>query len=160
MRFSTKSRYAIRAMVDLALHEEGDSTVPRADIAWRQAISADYLAQLFRDLQRMGLVEGVKGPGGGYRLGRSPSEISTADIIQAVEGPIVAVDCHNIHKGSSPEQLSACPAYWLWDQVTKAIVDVLSGVTLADLALRTGDCGDWFVQACPSFGVLDAQSEV
>ena len=66
MRFSTKSRYAIRAMIDLATHEI-DDTVPRSDIAWRQSISADYLAQLFRDLQRMGLVEGVKGPGGGYR---------------------------------------------------------------------------------------------
>jgi Rrf2 family iron-sulfur cluster assembly transcriptional regulator len=159
MRFSTKSRYAIRAMIDLAIHEEED-TVPRADIAWRQAISADYLAQLFRGLQRMGLVEGVKGPGGGYRLSHTPSDISAADIIRAVEGPIVAVDCQSIHDGLTEDQLSKCPAHWLWNQVTKAIIDVLTGITLEDLTSRTADCADWFVHECPSVGVLENQTEV
>lgn len=159
MRFSTKSRYAIRAMIDLATHEVED-TVPRSDIAWRQSISADYLAQLFRDLQRMGLVEGVKGPGGGYRLSRDPSQINAADIVQAVEGPITVVDCQTIHEGAPEAQLSKCPAYWLWNQVTQAVTDVLSGITLADLAARTADCSDWFVQECPSVSVADAALEI
>lgn len=146
-------------MIDLASHNGGDA-VPRSDIAWRQAISADYLAQLFRDLQRMGLVEGVKGPGGGYRLSRVPSDISAADIIRAVEGPIVAVDCMSIHKGLVEDQLSKCPAHWLWNQVTKAIIDVLNGITLEDLTSRTTDCEDWFIRECPAIGVLEDQTEV
>lgn len=148
MRFSTKSRYAIRAMIDLATHEVED-TVPRSDIAWRQSISADYLAQLFRDLQRLGLVEGVKGPGGGYRLSRDPSEISAADIVRAVEGPIVLVDCQSIHEGTPAAQLSKCPAHWLWNQVTNAVIEVLSGITLEELIERTMDCPEWYTLECP-----------
>ena len=159
MRFSTKSRYAIRAMIDLVTHE-AEKTVPRADIAWRQAISADYLAQLFRDLQRAGLVQGVKGPGGGYRLGRAPSAISAADIVRAVEGPIVVVDCATIHQGTPEARFSKCPAHWLWNQVTEAVIDVLSGITLEALVSRAPDCADWLAQACPAVSVIDAQSEI
>ena len=76
IRITTRGRYALRAMVDLALHG-GDGPVGRHDIAERQEISADYVAQLFQKLQDTGLVEGVKGPGGGYRLAYDPDEIRT-----------------------------------------------------------------------------------
>ena len=159
MRFSTRSRYAIRAMIDLATHETG-SAVPRADIAWRQSISADYLAQLFRDLHAAGVVEGIKGPGGGYRLSRTISQISAADIVQAVEGPITVVNCQAIHAGMPESRLDKCPAHWLWSQVTEAIIEVLRGITLEDLVARTADCPDWFAQACAAVSVIDAESEI
>jgi Rrf2 family protein len=87
IRISTRGRYALRAMVDLAQH--GDKgPVSRQDISERQEISADYLAQLFVHLQAAGLVEGVKGPGGGYRLARDARLIRAGDVVQAVEGPV------------------------------------------------------------------------
>ena len=83
IRVSTRGRYALRAMVDLALHS-GEAPVLRQDIAERQDISADYVAQLFRQLRSEGLVEGVKGPGGGYRLAQDTANISVGDVVRAV----------------------------------------------------------------------------
>ena len=82
IRVSTRGRYALRAMVDLALHADGEPIL-RQDLAERQGISADYVAQLFRPLHKAGLVEGVKGPGGGYRLARTAAEITASDVIKA-----------------------------------------------------------------------------
>jgi Rrf2 family iron-sulfur cluster assembly transcriptional regulator len=90
MRISTRGRYALRAAVDLALHA-GGGPVSRRDIAARQGISADYVAQLFRQLRKVGLVEGVKGPGGGYRLVRDAATIGAGDGVRAVEGAIAVM---------------------------------------------------------------------
>jgi Rrf2 family protein len=92
MRISTHGRYALRAMVDPA-QPGGNGPVSRQDISERQEISADYLAQLFMDPQAAGLVEGVKGPGGGYRLIQDPSQIRAGDVVRAVEGPVPVVAC-------------------------------------------------------------------
>ena len=92
MRISTRGRYALRAMVDVAQHSANEP-VPRQEIAARQEISADYVAQLFGQLQAAGLVEGVKGPGGGYRLTRDATAITAGDVVRAVEGPIAVVEC-------------------------------------------------------------------
>jgi Rrf2 family cysteine metabolism transcriptional repressor len=135
MRISTRGRYALRAMVDLALH--GDmGPVSRQALSDRQAISADYVAQLFRHLIAAGLVEGVKGPGGGYRLQSDPSLISAEQVIRAVEGPIAVVQCllPCPDEGPACERVDSCVTHLLWRQVSEAVTDVLDSVTLEDLA--------------------------
>src|SRR5512136_2854359 len=99
MRMSTRGRYALRAMLDLALHDD-EGPVLRQDIATRQEISADYVAQLFQHLCAVGLAKGIKGPGGGYLLARDPAAIRVGDVVRAVEGPIAAADC--VIPGSLP----------------------------------------------------------
>jgi Rrf2 family iron-sulfur cluster assembly transcriptional regulator len=118
MRISTRGRYALRAMVDLAQHGE-HGPLPRQDIAERQEISADYLAQLFTRLQSAGLVEGVKRPGGGYRLTHVLSLIRPGDVIRAVEGPVAVVHCTLLcpDEGPTCKRVDRCATHLLWKQV-------------------------------------------
>jgi Rrf2 family cysteine metabolism transcriptional repressor len=135
MRISTRGRYALRAMVDLAQH--GDKgPILRQDISERQEISADYLAQLFMQLQAAGLVEGVKGPGGGYRLVQDPTLIRAGDVVRAVEGPVAVVQCvlPCPDEGPSCSRMDRCVTHLLWRQVSEAVAEVLDSVTLNDLA--------------------------
>lgn len=135
MRISTRGRYALRAMVDLAQHG-ASGPVSRQDIAERQEISADYLAQLFMHLQAAGLVEGVKGPGGGYRLLRDPSLIRAGDVVRTVEGPVAVVHCTLPcpNEGPACKRADRCVTHLLWKQVSEAVTNVLDSVTLRDLA--------------------------
>ena len=135
MRISTRGRYALRAMIDLAQHG-GNGPVARQDIAERQDISADYVAQLFRPLQAAGLVEGVKGPGGGYRLTCDAARISAGDVVQAVEGPVAVVQCILPCPDEGPfcSRVDRCVTHLLWRQVSEAVTGVLDSVTLKDLA--------------------------
>jgi Rrf2 family cysteine metabolism transcriptional repressor len=135
MRISTRGRYALRAMVDLAQHG-GNGPVSRLDISERQEISADYLAQLFVPLQSAGLVEGVKGPGGGYRLIRDPSSIRAGDVVRAVEGPVAVVYCTLPcpDEGPACKRTDRCVTHLLWERVSEAVTEVLDSVTLWDLA--------------------------
>jgi Rrf2 family cysteine metabolism transcriptional repressor len=135
LRISTKGRYALRAMLDLAQHET-DAPVLRQEIAERQGLSAAYVAQLFRHLQAAGLVEGVKGPGGGYRLARSAATITAGDIVRAVEGPIAVVECilYGPDEQASCYRLDRCVAHVLWKRLTEAVSGILDTVTLKDLA--------------------------
>jgi Rrf2 family cysteine metabolism transcriptional repressor len=135
MRISTRGRYALRAMVDVAQHGD-NGPVPRQDISDRQEISADYLAQLFMRLQAAGLVEGVKGPGGGYRLIREPSLIRAGDVVRAVEGPVAVVDCTMPcpDEGPACKRVNHCVTHLLWKRVSEAVTEVLDSVTLKDLA--------------------------
>lgn len=135
MRISTRGRYALRAMVDLAQHS-GDGPVLRQDISERQEISADYVAQLFRNLQAAGLAEGVKGPGGGYRLLRTPNTIRAGDVIRAVEGPVAVVQCALPCPDEGPccSRVDRCVTHLLWRKVSDAVTEVLDSVTLQDLA--------------------------
>jgi Rrf2 family cysteine metabolism transcriptional repressor len=138
MQISTRGRYALRAMVDLAQHA-GCEPVSRRDLAARQEISADYMAQLFRDLQAAGLVVGVKGPGGGYRLIRDAAAITAGDVVRAVEGPIAVVDCilYGPDEALSCHRVDRCVAHVLWKRLTKTITGVLDSVTLQDLCQET-----------------------
>lgn len=135
IRISTRGRYALRAMVDVTQHS-ANGPVPRQDIAARQEISADYVAQLFRQLQAAGLVEGVKGPGGGYRLARDATAITAGDIVRVVEGPIAVVQCTLYGPDEEPSchRLDHCVAHVLWQRLTEAISGILDSVTLHDLA--------------------------
>lgn len=141
MRLSTRGRYAVRAMVDLALYS-GEGPVPRADIAARQDISGDYIAQIFQDLQKAELVRGVKGPGGGYLLMREPADICIGDIVWAVEGPPALVDCVGPEGADACEQYDQCVTRVLWEKATQAITETLNAITLEDLCAQACDLHD------------------
>jgi Rrf2 family cysteine metabolism transcriptional repressor len=133
IRISTRGRYALRAMVELALHADGGSVL-RRDIAARQEISADYVAQLFRQLRKAGLVEGVKGPGGGYRLVRDAATISAGDVVRAVEGSVAVVHCVAPDGAPSCNRMDGCVTHLLWARLSAVMTEFLDSVTLQNLS--------------------------
>ena len=129
MRLTTKGRFAVTAMVDLAM-QPGRGPVTLAEISQRQKISLSYLEQLFGKLRRRALVDSVRGPGGGYCLAKDMAQISVADIILAVDEPIDSTQCggkENCHDGQK------CITHDLWTNLDQHIVDYLSAVTLKQL---------------------------
>jgi Rrf2 family cysteine metabolism transcriptional repressor len=134
IRISTRGRYALRAMIDLALHAD-EGPVLRQDIAERQEISADYVAQLFRRLHAAGLAEGVKGPGGGYQLARDAATIRAGDVVRAVEGPVAVVHCTLPGPGDEPScnRVDRCVTHLLWKRLSAVMTEFLDSVTLSDL---------------------------
>ncbi|HEX3674977.1 MAG TPA: Rrf2 family transcriptional regulator [Rhizomicrobium sp.] len=133
MRLSTKGRYAVMAMADLAGHEGAGKPVSLAEIAKRQEISLSYLEQLFAKLRRGGLVKSVRGPGGGYRLSRASSEVRIADIILAVDEPITATRCHPGSPMGCTGTATRCVTHDLWEELGRQIHVFLSSVSLADV---------------------------
>lgn len=133
IRVSTRGRYAMRAMVDVARHTNG-TPVPRQDIAERQNISPDYVAQLFRDLVEAGLVEGVKGPGGGYLLARPAATITAQDVVEAVEGPVALVHCVVHEEDPACNRVDRCVTRLLWKELSETMIEILSSVTLENLS--------------------------
>jgi Rrf2 family iron-sulfur cluster assembly transcriptional regulator len=129
MRLTTKGRFAVTAMIDLAMRNSG-GPVTLADISNRQKISLSYLEQLFGKLRRYGLVSSVRGPGGGYRLARTLPQITVADIILAVDEPIDATRCHGMQNCKDDQK---CLTHDLWENLNKVIFDYLHSVNLAQL---------------------------
>ena len=132
MRLSTVGRYALRAMVDLALNNEA-GPARCAEIARRREVSDQYLSQLFLKLKRADLVKSVRGPGGGYVLARSADEISAGDVLRAVDETLEPVYCVDEHSQSTCHRVDGCPTHWLWTRLGAAIHSVLDSVTLAEL---------------------------
>lgn len=132
MRLTTKGRYAVTAMLDLAIHA-GNGPVSLADISERQGISLSYLEQLFAKLRRNELVRSVRGPGGGYQLNREQQGINVAQVIDAVNESVDATGCG--HTGSCQDG-SICLTHHLWCDLSSQIHDFLSQITLADLMER------------------------
>lgn len=144
MKLTTKGRFAVTAMLDLALHEAlaHDETKPSgslpteikpvtlAGISERQSISLSYLEQLFSRLRRQGLVSSVRGPGGGYKLAKNYADISVAEIINAVDEQIDATQCGG-HENCRDE--GRCMTHDLWATLNNKILDYLAGVSLADM---------------------------
>jgi Rrf2 family iron-sulfur cluster assembly transcriptional regulator len=131
MQLSTRGRYAVMAMTDLAGRGEA-RPVTLAEIAERQQISRPYLEQLFARLRRRGLVKSVRGPGGGYRLAKAAGELSVADVVMAVDEPLRATRCGGgkvgcMHGGAR------CLTHDLWEETGRAIHDYLASVSLADV---------------------------
>lgn len=134
MKLSTKGRYAVMAMADIALNAE-ESNVSLSEIATRQEISQEYLEQLFAKLRRAALVESARGPGGGYRLTRDPDDIRIADIILAVDEPLQVTRC----QGDAIEGCvngDKCITHELWAALGRQIFGFLSAVTLGDVVNR------------------------
>jgi Rrf2 family iron-sulfur cluster assembly transcriptional regulator len=142
MRLTTKGRFAVTAMLDLALRG-GKNPVTLAGISERQDISLSYLEQLFSRLRRHELVESVRGPGGGYYLAKAIADVSVADIIRAVDEPIDATqcggkeNCHDEHR---------CLTHDLWMGLNAHIYDYLDNVTLATLVARQEACKEKVMQ--------------
>lgn len=132
MRLSTKGRYAVTAMLDLALHS-GKGPVTLSDVSVNQGISLSYLEQLFAALRSKNLVRGVRGPGGGYYLGRPPEEISIANIICAVDEWVEFTRCGGRENCRDGQR---CLTHHLWDQLSDEIFQFLSGISLQDLVER------------------------
>ncbi len=132
MRLTTKGRYAVTAMLDLALHSD-KGPVSLADISVRQGISLSYLEQLFARLRQFKLVKSVRGPGGGYQLMGSTADISVAQVVDAVSESLDATRCEgkgNCHEGE------VCLTHHLWENLSEQIHRFLSEISLADLVAR------------------------
>jgi Rrf2 family iron-sulfur cluster assembly transcriptional regulator len=132
MRLTTKGRYAVTAMLDLALHYH-DGPITLADISKRQGISLSYLEQLFSRLRKNGLVDSARGPGGGYRLSRNASEICVADVITAVDEKIDARRCEG--KGNCQDNVP-CLTHDLWCDLSDQIYSFLKSIDLGTLVER------------------------
>ena len=133
MRLSTKGRYAVMAMADLARRQtDAVRAVALADIATRQEISLSYLEQLFARLRRKGLVQSARGPGGGYRLARTAADTSIADIVHAVDEPLRATRCGDRAKGCMLKG-EKCLTHELWADLGAHIEGYLASVSLADV---------------------------
>ncbi len=129
MRLTTKGRFAVTAMIDLALREHA-GPVALAGISSRQGISLSYLEQLFGKLRRRALVESVRGPGGGYTLGRLPIDITVSEIIQAVDERVDATQCQGKENCLDDRR---CLTHDLWTRLNERMVEYLDSVTLEDL---------------------------
>jgi Rrf2 family iron-sulfur cluster assembly transcriptional regulator len=129
MRLTTKGRFAVTAMIDLAM-QHGSGPVTLAEISGRQRISLSYLEQLFGKLRRHQLVESVRGPGGGYRLGKDMADVSVSEIILAVDEPIDATQCGGKENCYDDRK---CLTHDLWANLNSRIFDYLGGVSLRQL---------------------------
>ncbi len=129
MRLTTKGRFAVTAMIDLAM-QHGTGPVTLSEISQRQKISLSYLEQLFAKLRRRTLVDSVRGPGGGYTLAKDMAQVSVADIILAVDEPIDATQCGG--KENCRDE-GKCITHDLWAKLNDHILDYLRGVTLKQL---------------------------
>ncbi len=134
MRLTTKGRYAVTAMIDLAMHQP-DGPVTLKSISQNQGISLSYLEQLFSMLRRSNLVVGTRGPGGGYLLARDVDLISMADIVVAVDEPLDITKCdgaENCHDGKR------CLSHDLWSELSDQLYSFLNGIRLGELMRRSG----------------------
>ncbi len=132
MRLTTKGRYAVTAMLDLALHENY-GPVNLMDISKRQGISLAYLEQLFLRMRKGGLIASSRGPGGGYRLTQPRSDISVADVIRAVDEQVDATRCGGNQNCQADER---CLTHDLWEDLSMHITGFLSAISLSDLVER------------------------
>ena len=132
MRLTTKGRYAVTAMLDLAMHK-AQGPVSLADISQRQAISLSYLEQLFAKLRRVSLVSSVRGPGGGYELQRGSEVTFIAEIIDAVNESVDTTRCHG---ASDCQDGETCLTHYLWEELSEQIHSFLEGISLADLVAK------------------------
>ncbi len=139
MKLSTKGRYAVTAMLDLAINAGENRRVTLADISEMQGISLSYLEQLFARLRRAELVKGTRGPGGGYRLGRDAGEITVAQILSAVD---IKVDMTGCEGQATCNNGTPCLTHELWNDLSRDIYTFLDGITLEDLVKRRHDRGE------------------
>lgn len=132
MRLTTKGRFAVTAVLDMALHQD-EGPITLASISQRQNISLSYLEQLFGKLRRQQVVESVRGPGGGYRLARDAAQINVADVIMAVNEALDATQCRGKDHCHNHEGQGRCMTHDLWATLNRKMLEYLSSVSLQDL---------------------------
>jgi len=140
MLVSTKGRYALRVMIDLAEHP-GDGFIPLKEIAQRQEISEKYLESIIKLLVKAGLLSGLRGKGGGYRLTRTPEQYAVTEILRLTEETLAPVSCLEETAAGCP-RAADCRTYPLWQGLDKAIRAYLDHITVADLTRQAVDGGD------------------
>ena len=142
MMVSTKGRYALRVMIDLAEHHSGEY-IPLKEVASRQEISEKYLESIISVLVKAGFLQGLRGKGGGYRLTRSPEQYTAGAILRLTEGSLAPVAC--LENGAAPcSRLSECRTLPMWKNLDHLVNDYLESITLADLA-QGSDARDEYV---------------
>lgn len=133
MKLTTKGRYGLRAVLDLALNNS-DEAVALSQIAERQGISMNYLEQLIARLKKSGIVYGIRGAQGGYVLAMPAEEISVGDILRALEGDLSPVDCSEVNNGDTPcSNSDLCVTKYVWKRISDSINDAVDGIMLSDL---------------------------
>ncbi len=131
MKLSTKGKYGVKALFELAMNE-GAGPISLRTIAERQGLSEHYLEQLAAPLRRAGIITAVRGAQGGYMLARPASQITVGDVIRVLEGPVGYTDC-STEGEPDPECASTCPVHGVWERVTQEIIKVIDSITLQDL---------------------------
>lgn len=142
MKISTKGRYALRLMLDLAIHNTGENVSIKM-ISERQGISIKYLEQIISMLNRAGFVKSEKGSGGGYRLARRPEEYTVGMILRLTEGSLAPVAC--VEEEQKCPRFHACATNLVWERLNYAINDVVDSITLADLVEEQNSKGGNFI---------------
>lgn len=132
MKLSTKGRYGLRALIDLALNSE-DEAVSISSIASRQNISDSYLEQLVSKLKKAGLVKSVRGAGGGYRLAKEAKDISVGDVLRALEGNLDAVACPGNEESGGCQASDLCVTRYVWQRINDSITEAVDGIMLDQL---------------------------
>lgn len=136
MKISTRGRYAVRLMLDLALNS-GKGPIPLKEVAQRQQMGGSYLESIVKQLARAGLIRSVRGAGGGYWLSRTPEEYTVGDILRQMEGNLAPIHCDSVEScGMACEQVDRCVTMEVWEQIHEAISNVVDHITLADLMER------------------------
>lgn len=143
MMVSTRGRYALRVMIDLA-KQDRENYIPLRDTAQRQGISEKYLESIVKALTRAGVLEGLRGKGGGYRLTRSAEEYTVYEILKLTEGNLSPVSCLEC-EGKSCERAAQCPTLPVWQELDQMIRKYLEGITVADLAFGHQDGNDYVI---------------
>ena len=133
MKLSTKGRYGLRAIIDLAVNSENEAVCIQS-IAQRQGISENYLEQLMRLLKKANIINSVRGAGGGYILAKDPKEISVGDVLRALEGSLTPVSCGAISGEGECDGADSCVTKFVWKRMNDAITEAVDGIMLSELA--------------------------
>lgn len=138
MLISTRGRYALRVLLDLA-QNQGDGYIAMKKVAARQGLSLKYIEQIMPVLSKNNYVEGVHGKGGGYRLSKEPKEYKVGDILRLAEGDLAPVSCLSCN-AKKCDRAEICPTLPMWTEFHNMVNDYFDGITLADLMNRKDDC--------------------
>ncbi|EET59261.1 transcriptional regulator, Rrf2 family [Marvinbryantia formatexigens DSM 14469] len=141
MKLSTKGRYGLRALIDLAVYC-GEEAVPISSVAARQGISESYLEQLFAKLRKAGLIISERGAQGGYRLAKPAEEISVGDILRALEGNLDAVECPGLKEEAGCENADFCVTKYVWQRINESITEAVDEIRLDQLVRESREAQD------------------
>jgi len=143
MKISTKGRYALRVMIDLAEHQ-ANGYIPLKEIANRQDISEKYLESILKSLVQAGALAGLRGKGGGYRLTKRPDQYTVGGILRLAEGSLAPVACLDGNTNTC-SRISECRTLAMWQELDRRVNEYLDGVTIEDLMNRDNDAGDYVI---------------
>ena len=137
MKLSTKGRYGLRALIDLAVHSQGGTPVSIMSISARQDLSERYLEQLMAMLKKAGIVRSIRGAGGGYVLARDAGDISVGDVLRALEGKLDPVDCAGLDPGGECRAADSCVTKYVWKRINESMNRTVDEIRLDQLVAES-----------------------